>query len=341
VLWKALLYLIEPYYPKASSKGGQPPYQLEKMLRIHLLQQLHDLSDPEMEDALIEVAILRCFVGIALISDQIPDESTILAFRHLLEQQNLGEEIVEAVKAHLKANGMAMRQVSIVDATIIEAPSSTKNKAGERDPERHQAKKRNQLYFGMKVHLGVDSESGLIHSVGTTAANVHDLSPAAELLNGEETMTFGCRIPGNREATRDARQRYRLPGCRAARQAQGLPTTWRRARHLARRLVRPGLLRHRGKKRASQFSFSIELPICQEPRCRATSSSLSTKDLHGKCHHRHHSNRTVLFDQPLQGLRWTQVKALANRNRDHGLATRGDRASQKQPSELRKSLTSN
>jgi IS5 family transposase len=191
VPWKELLDLIEPHYPKTSSKGGRPPYPLETMLRIHLLQQWYDLSDPAMEDALIEVPTMRRFAGIALISDRIPDETTILAFRHLLEQNNLGEEIFEAVKAHLKANGMAMKQGTIVDATIIAAPSSTKNKAGERDPEMHQTKKGNQWYFGMKVHLGVDSESGLIHSVETTAANVHDLTPAAELLHGEETVLYG------------------------------------------------------------------------------------------------------------------------------------------------------
>jgi IS5 family transposase len=191
VPWQELLDLIEPHYPKTSSKGGRPPYPLETMLRIHLLQQWYDLSDPAMEDALIEVPTMRRFAGIALISDRIPDETTILAFRHLLEQNNLGEEIFEAVKAHLKANGMAMKQGTIVDATIIAAPSSTKNKAGERDPEMHQTKKGNQWYFGMKVHLGVDSESGLIHSVETTAANVHDLTPAAELLHGEETVVYG------------------------------------------------------------------------------------------------------------------------------------------------------
>jgi len=178
VPWKELLDLIEQHYPKTSSKGGRPPYPLETMLRIHLLQQWYDLSDPAMEDALIEVPTMRRFAGIALISDRIPDETTILAFRHLLEQNNLGEEIFEAVKAHLKANGMAMKQGTIVDATIIAAPSSTKNKAGEWDPEMHQTKKGNQWYFGIKVHLGVDSESGLIHSVETTAANVHDLTPA-------------------------------------------------------------------------------------------------------------------------------------------------------------------
>jgi IS5 family transposase len=165
VPWKELLDLIEPHYPKTSSKSGRPPYPLETMLRIHLLRQWYDLSDPAMEDALIEVPTMRRFADIALISDRSPDETTILALRHLVEQNSLGEEIFEAVKAHLKAKGMAMKQGTIVDATIIAAPSSTKNKAGERDPEMHQTKNGNQWYFGMKVHLGVDSESGLIHSV--------------------------------------------------------------------------------------------------------------------------------------------------------------------------------
>jgi len=190
VPWKALIDLIEPHYPKTSSKGGRPPYPLETMLRIHLLQQWYDLSDPAMEDALIEVPTMRRFTGIDLISDRIPDETTILAFRHLLEKHDLGDQIFEAVKAHLKANGMAMKQGTIIDATLIAAPSSTKNKARERDPEMHQTKKGNQWYFGMKVHIGVDTDTGLIHSVETTAANVHDLTPAADLLHGEETVVY-------------------------------------------------------------------------------------------------------------------------------------------------------
>ena len=190
VPWKALIDLIEPCYPKTSSKGGRPPYPLETMLRIHLLQQWYDLSDPAMEDALIEVPTMRRFTGIDLISDRIPDETTILAFRHLLEKHDLGDQIFGVVKAHLKANGMAMKQGTIIDATLIAAPSSTKNEKKERDPEMHQTKKGNQWYFGMKVHIGVDKDTGLIHSVETTAANVHDLTPAADLLHGEETVVY-------------------------------------------------------------------------------------------------------------------------------------------------------
>jgi IS5 family transposase len=190
VPWQALVDLIEPHYPKSSSKGGRPAYPLATMLRIHLMQQWYSLSDPAMEDALIEVPIMRRFAGIDMISDRIPDETTILAFRHLLEKHNLGEQIFQTVKAHLKDRGMAMKQGTIIDATLIAAPSSTKNKAGERDPEMHQTKKGNQWYYGMKVHIGVDKDSGLIHSVETTAANVHDLTPAAELLHGDEEVVY-------------------------------------------------------------------------------------------------------------------------------------------------------
>jgi IS5 family transposase len=190
VPWTALIDLIEPHYPKTSSKGGRPAYPLATMLRIHLMQQWYSLSDPAMEDALIEVPTMRRFAGIDLVSERIPDETTILAFRHLLEKNNLGEQIFSVVKAHLKERGMAMKQGTIIDATLIAAPSSIKNKSGERDPEMHQTKKGNQWYFGMKVHIGVDKDSGLIHSVETTAANVHDLTPAADLLHGEETVVY-------------------------------------------------------------------------------------------------------------------------------------------------------
>jgi IS5 family transposase len=191
VPWQELIALIEPHYPKASKKGGRPPYPLATMLRIHLLQQWYSLSDPAMEDALIEVPTMRRFAGIELISDRIPDETTILTFRHLLEKHGLGEQIFDRVKALLAARGVTMRQGTIVDATLIAAPSSTKNKEGKRDPEMHQTKKGNQWYFGMKVHAGVDKDSGLIHSVVVTAANMHDLIPAAELLHGDEEVVYG------------------------------------------------------------------------------------------------------------------------------------------------------
>ena len=149
VPWEMLIGLIKPHYPKTSKKGGRPPYQLATMLRIHLLQQWYSLSDPAMEEALIEVPSMRRFVGIDLISDRIPDETTILTFRHLLEKNDLGGQIFETVNTHLSARGMTMRQGTIVDATLIAAPSSTKNKDGKRDPEMHQTKKGNQWYFGI------------------------------------------------------------------------------------------------------------------------------------------------------------------------------------------------
>jgi IS5 family transposase len=190
VPWKAPIDLIEPQYPKAGSKGGRPAYQLETMLRIHLMQQWYDLSDPAMEDALIEVPTMRRFAGIDLISERIPDETTILSFRHLLEKHDLGTQVFETVNAHLKEQGMAMKQGTIIDATLIAAPSSTKNKKGEMDPEMHQTRKGKQWYFGMKVHIGVDKDNGLIHSIETTSANVHDLTAAAELLHGDETVIY-------------------------------------------------------------------------------------------------------------------------------------------------------
>ena len=222
VPWKALIELIEPHYPKSGSKGGRPAYPLETMLRIHLMQQWYDLSDPAMEDALIEVPTMRRFAGIDLISERIPDETTILAFRHLLEKHELGRQILETVKAHLIANGMAMKQGTIIDATLIAAPSSTKNKKGERDPEMHQTKKGNQWYFGMKVHIGVDKDNGLIHSVETTAANVHDLTPAAQLLHGDETVVYadaGYQGIGKREEMQGRAIGFRVamrPGKRRA-----------------------------------------------------------------------------------------------------------------------------
>jgi IS5 family transposase len=190
VPWKALTDLIEPHYPKTGSKDGRPAYPLATMLRIHLMQQWYDLSDPAMEDALIEVPTMRRFAGIDLISERIPDETTILSFRHLLEKHDLGKQIFETVKAHLKEQGMSMKQGTIIDATLIAAPSSTKNKKGERDPEMHQTRKGKQWYFGMKVHIGVDKDNGLIHSIETTSANVHDLTPAADLLHGEEAVVY-------------------------------------------------------------------------------------------------------------------------------------------------------
>jgi IS5 family transposase len=189
VPWAKLEALIEPHYPKAGS--GRRPYRLATMLRIHCLQQWYGLSDPAMEEELYEIASMRQFAGLSLARGSVPDETTILNFRHLLERHGLARELFETVKAHLQDAGLLLRQGTIVDATIIAAPSSTKNSTGERDPEMHQTKKGNQWHFGMKAHVGTDAESGLVHSVIGTPANVADVTQAHDLLHGEETVAFG------------------------------------------------------------------------------------------------------------------------------------------------------
>lgn len=186
--WKNLEKKIKCHYPK-NGKGRQP-YLMATMLRIHCMQLFYNLSDPAMEDALYEIESMRRFAGLRL-SDNLPDETTILNFRHLLERHNLGEKLFDEVNLHLKSQGLTLREGSIVDATIISAPTSTKNKNGERDPEMHQTKKGNQWHFGMKMHIGVDDALGLIHSVATTPANAHDITQAGQLLHGEEDRVWG------------------------------------------------------------------------------------------------------------------------------------------------------
>ena len=182
VPWNSLLSLIEPFYPVAGR--GRHPYPIATMLRVHLMQNWFGLSDPAMEEALYEIASMRRFANLSL--DRIPDETTILNFRHLLEANDLAPEILRRVNAHLTRKGLLLRKGSIVDATIIAAPSSTKNADGERDPEMHQTKKGNQWYFGMKAHIGADAESGLVHTVVTTPANEADIEVVDELLHGKE-----------------------------------------------------------------------------------------------------------------------------------------------------------
>ena len=186
VPWKALLKVIEPHYPVAGR--GRRPYPLASMLRVHLMQNWFALSDPAMEEALYEIASLRAFAGLDL--QAIPDETTILNFRHMLEASDLAEDIFKQVNAHLARQGLLLKKGSIVDATIIEAPSSTKNSSGERDPDMHQTKKGNQWHFGMKAHIGVDVASGLVHTVTTTAANEADVAQVAELLHGREEAVW-------------------------------------------------------------------------------------------------------------------------------------------------------
>ncbi|WP_137822533.1 IS5 family transposase [Pseudomonas sp. D(2018)] len=184
VPWKGLVALIEPHYPKG--EGGRPAYPLMAMLRVHLMQNWFGYSDPAMEEALYETTILRQFAGLSL--ERIPDETTILNFRRLLEKHELAAGILAVINGYLGDRGLSLRQGTIVDATLIHAPSSTKNQDGKRDPEMHQTKKGNTYYFGMKAHIGVDAESGLVHSVVGTAANVADVTQVDRLLHGEENV---------------------------------------------------------------------------------------------------------------------------------------------------------
>ncbi len=189
VPWGALCALIEPYYPKAGQ--GRPPVGVERMLRIYFLQQWFNLSDPAVEEALYDSAVLRQFVGIDLGQEPAPDETTVCKFRHLLEEHKLGGKMLETVNLHLQEKGVRITTGTIVDATIIHAPSSTKNREEKRDPEMHQTKKGNQWYFGMKAHVGVDSKTKIIHTAAVTAANVADATVLPELLHGEETRVWG------------------------------------------------------------------------------------------------------------------------------------------------------
>src|SRR6267378_7466656 len=168
VPWRELGALVEPVYPKAGN--GRPPVGVERMLRIYFLQHWFNLSDPAVEETLYDSPTMRAFVGIDLGREPVPDETTVCKFRHLLEQQGLGRVLFEEVARHLQAQGLTVSTGTIVDATIIAAPSSTKNATGTRDPEMHQTKKGQQWYFGMKAHIGVDAGTGYVHSVTATAA---------------------------------------------------------------------------------------------------------------------------------------------------------------------------
>lgn len=188
VPWDSLLAVIEPHYPKG--ERGRPPIGCLRMLRIYFLQQWYTLADETLEDSLYDINSLREFVGIDLGHEPIPDATTLLKFRRLLEQNDLTAKMLQAINADLERRGLLMRAGSIVDATLIAAPSSTKNKSGQRDPEMHSTKKGNNHYFGMKVHIGVDAESGVVHSITNTAANAHDITQATNLLHGQETAVY-------------------------------------------------------------------------------------------------------------------------------------------------------
>ena len=188
VPWAALVKLIAPHYPKGTN--GRPPFPLETMLRIHFMQQWFSLSDPGMEEAFFDVPLYHEFAQLEDYA-RLPDESTILRFRHRLEQHQLAEQILATVNQLLIQQGLLLKVGSVVDATLIPAPTSTKNKDKTRDPEMHSSKKGNQWYFGMKAHIGADADSGLVHTVRGTAGHVHDVIEANGLLQGEETEVYG------------------------------------------------------------------------------------------------------------------------------------------------------
>jgi IS5 family transposase len=208
--WSRLLALIEPHYPKAGN--GTQPKPMEQMLRIYFMQNWFNLSDPQAEDSLYDIESMRRFAGIELLGHDIPDETTILRFRHLLEQHQLTERIFAEIRSLLEEKRLLLKSGTIVDATIIAAPPSTKNEQKARDPEMHQTKKGKDWHFGMKAHIGTDRH-GIVHSLSTTAANVSDITQMPELLHGEEREVFGDQAywsEAHRQAALAKGIRYRV-----------------------------------------------------------------------------------------------------------------------------------
>jgi IS5 family transposase len=206
--WPEMTAAVETVYPKISENGGRPPIPLERMLRIYFLQLWFNLSDPAVEEALYDSVSMRSFVGIDLGVEGAPDETTVCKFRHLLERNQLGKTLLTAVNDHLHRSGIKIAKGTIVDATIIGAPSSTKNKDGKRDPEMHQTAKGQQWYFGMKAHIGVDSKTKVIHTILASAANVADSLALPHLLHGQETRVWGDQAyRGQKDAMRAAAPR--------------------------------------------------------------------------------------------------------------------------------------
>jgi transposase, IS5 family len=244
VPWRSLLNLIEPFYPVAGR--GRRPYPLESMLRVHLMQNWFGLSDPAMEEALYEITPMRVFARLSL-TEPIPDETTILNFRRLLEKNELAPEILARVNAYLTRKGLMLKRGSIVDATIIAAPSSTKNAEGKRDPEMHQTKKGNQWHFGMKAHIGVDADSGLVHTVTTTPANEADVEEVEFLLHGKEQVVHadagyaGAQTRVNRKALRweIAAKRGRIKAMKEGRAKRAIEKLERRKASIRARVEHP------------------------------------------------------------------------------------------------------
>lgn len=187
--WKRWVDLISPYY--YSNTRGRPPIGIETMLRMYLMQNWFTLSDEGIEDAIYDSYAMRTFMGLDFLTEQVPDATTLLHFRHLLEKHNIGEKIFNDVKEILDKAGLLMHGGTIVDATIIAAPTSTKNKDGRRDPEMHQTKKGNEWHYGMKVHSGVDAGSGYVHTITGTSANVHDITEASKLIRDDDSVAYG------------------------------------------------------------------------------------------------------------------------------------------------------
>jgi IS5 family transposase len=213
VPWSELQALVEPHYAKAGN--GRRPVGLALMLRTYFMQPWFNLSDPGVEEALYESPVLRRFVGVDLGVAAPPDETTVCRFRHLLEKHDLGGQMLEAVNLHLETKGIRIATGTIVDATIVHAPSSTKNQSGERDPAMHQTKKGKQWYFGLKAHIGVDSKQGVVHSVCTSAANVADMHMLPDLLHGEETKVWGDGgYQGQTKAIKEAAPKAQDMTCR-------------------------------------------------------------------------------------------------------------------------------
>jgi transposase, IS5 family len=213
VPWSDLESLVEPHYPKAGN--GRRPVGLGIMLRTYFVQQWFNLSDPGVEEALYDSAALRRFVGVDLGRAPAPDQTSVCRFRHLLERHDLGGAVLDAVNHHLASKGIRITTGTIVDATIIHAPSSTKNQSGERDPEMHQTRKGNQWYFGIKAHIGVDSREGVVHSVCTSAASVADVHLLPDLLHGAERKVWGdAGYQGQSEAIREAAPHAQDMTCR-------------------------------------------------------------------------------------------------------------------------------
>ena len=247
--WQLLEDRIRPFHPKPGR--GRHPYPLAIMLRTHCVQLFYNLSDPGMEDLLYESEPVRRFVGLRL-SGPLPDETTILNFRHLLEKHNLGQGLLDAINAHLESQGLKLREGTIVDATIIQASSSTKNRAGKRDPEMHQTKKGNQWHFGMKAHIGVDADTGIVHSMSATAANARDVTQTHNLLHGGETVVWG-----------DAGYQ----GVHKRRENLGLEVEWRVAmRPGRRRKLEPGSEEALEEKAKASVRAKVEHPFLRLKR---------------------------------------------------------------------------